>query len=51
VTGRGDGVLGDFTGELEFTDDTGATHGVLLLNGTSGEDGGATEVYAIRVRL
>jgi Immunoglobulin-like domain of bacterial spore germination len=51
VTGRGDGVLGDFTGELEFTNDTGATHGVLVLNGTSGEDGGATEVAAIRVRL
>jgi len=51
VTGRGDGVLGDFSGALEFTNDTGATHGVLVLNGTSGEDGGATEVSAIRVRL
>jgi hypothetical protein len=51
VTGRGDGVLGDFTGQLQFTNDTGATHGVLVLNGTSGEDGGATEVAAIRVRL
>ncbi|MFL6205139.1 MAG: Gmad2 immunoglobulin-like domain-containing protein [Acidimicrobiales bacterium] len=51
VTGRGDGVLGDFSGQLEFSNDTGATHGVLVLNGTSGEDGGATEVAAIRVRL
>jgi len=51
VTGRGDGVLGDFSGQLEFTNDTGATHGVLVLFGTSGEDGGATEVAAIRVRL
>jgi len=51
VTGRGDGVLGDFTGQLEFSNDTGATHGVLVLNGTSGEDGGATEVAALRVRL
>jgi hypothetical protein len=51
VTGRGDGVLGDFAGELEFTNDTDATHGVLVLNGTSGEDGGATEVLAIRVLL
>jgi hypothetical protein len=51
VTGRGDGVLGDFSGELEFSDDTGATHGVLILNGTSGEDGSATEAYAIRVLL
>ena len=33
VTGRGDGVLGDFTGEIEFTNDTGATHGVLVLLG------------------
>ena len=39
VTGRGDGVLGDFTGEIEFTNDTGATHGVLVLNSASGEDG------------
>ncbi len=51
VTGRGDGVLGDFTGEIEFTNDTGATHGVLVLNGTSGEDGAPIEVSAIRVRL
>ena len=51
VTGRGDGVLGDFTGELSFTNDTAATHGVLLLNGTSGEDGSPVELTAIRVRL
>ena len=51
VTGRGDGVLGDFTGEIEFTNDTGATHGVLLLISPSGEDGGAVEASAIRVRL
>ncbi len=51
VTGRGDGVLGDFTGELAFTNDTGATHGVLVLNGTSGEDGSPVDLSAIRVRL
>jgi hypothetical protein len=51
VTGRGDGVLGDFSGQLEFANDTGATHGVLVMHGTSGEDGGATDVLAIRVRL
>jgi hypothetical protein len=51
VTGRGDGVLGPFSGELEFADTTGATHGVLVLNGSSGEDGSATEAAAIRVRL
>ena len=51
VTGRGDGVLGDFTGEIEFTNDTGATHGVLLLLSEGGEDGSTIEVSAIRVRL
>jgi hypothetical protein len=51
VTGRGDGVLGDFTGELTFDDPTGATHGVLVLNGSSGEDGSATDAMAIRVLL
>jgi hypothetical protein len=51
VTGRGDGVLGDFTGEIEFTNDTRATHGVLVLNGTSGEDGSPVDISAIRVRL
>ena len=50
VTGRGD-MLGPFSGQLEFSNDTGATHGVLVLNGTSGEDGGATDVLAIRVLL
>ena len=43
VTGRGDGVLGDFTGELTFDDPTGATHGVLVLTSDSGEDGAPIE--------
>jgi phenylpyruvate tautomerase PptA (4-oxalocrotonate tautomerase family) len=51
VTGRGDGVLGDFTGELEFTDTTGATHGVLILTSDSAEDGSPIEASAIRVKL
>ena len=52
VTGRGDGVLGDFTGELEFTNDTGATHGVLVLNGDERRGRRRpVEVSAIRVRL
>jgi Immunoglobulin-like domain of bacterial spore germination len=51
VTGRGDGVLGEFTGEIEFTNDTGATHGVLLLLSEGGEDGSTIEASAIRVRL
>ncbi len=51
VTGRGDGVLGAFSGQVEFSDSSGATHGVLLLNGSSGEDGSATDAFAIRVLL
>jgi len=51
VTGRGDGVLGDFSGEIEFTNTTGATHGVLVLLSRSGEDGSPVEMSAIRVRL
>jgi hypothetical protein len=51
VTGRGDGVLGDFTGELTYDDPTGATHGVLVLTGESGEDGAPVETSVIRVKL
>lgn len=51
VTGRGDGVLGDFEGELEFADTTGATHGVLVLTSDSGEDGAPIEAAVIRVKL
>ena len=32
VLGRGDGVLGDFSGTLSFTVPEGATHGVLVLS-------------------
>ena len=51
VTGRGDGVLGDFTGELEFTNDTGATHGVLRAQRHERRGRRDVEVSAIRVRL
>jgi hypothetical protein len=51
VTGRGDGVLGDFSGELTFTDTTGATHGVLVLSSAGGEDDAPIEAAAIRVLL
>jgi hypothetical protein len=51
VTGRGDGVLGDFSGELEFTDPTGATHGVLLLTSAGGQDDAPIEAAAVRVLL
>ena len=51
VTGRGDGVLGDFEGELTFTTPAGAAHGVLLLTSGGGEDGGPIAAQAIRVEL
>ena len=51
VTGRGDGVLGPFSGDLTFANESDATHGVLVLNGASGEDGSATDAAAIRVLL
>ncbi len=51
VTGRGDGELGDFTGELDFTNDAGATHGVLVLTSEGGEDGAPIAAQVIRVRL
>ncbi len=51
VTGRGDGVLGDFDGELEFTDTTGATHGVLVLTSEGGEDAAPIAAQVIRVLL
>ena len=49
VMGRGDGVLGDFSGEIEFTAPAGASYGVLLLSEASGEDGAAVAATAIRV--
>ena len=51
VTGRGDGVLGDFTGELAFTDDTGAAYGVLVLSSEAGPDNAPGAATAIRVAL
>jgi hypothetical protein len=51
VTGRGDGVLGDFTGELQFANDTGATHGVLMLYSSGGKDDSAIYASVIRVRF
>ena len=51
VTGRGDGVLGDFEGELAFTAPAGATHGVLVLLSPSAEDGGTVDAQVLRVLL
>lgn len=51
VTGRGDGVLGAFEGDLEFTNSSGATHGVLVLTSEGGEDSAPIHAQAIRVLL
>jgi hypothetical protein len=51
VTGRGDGVLGDFTGTLEFTNPGGATHGNLVLTSGGGEDGAPIAAQVIRIAL
>ncbi len=51
VLGRGDGVLGDFTGSLPFTVPEGATHGVLVLSEPSAEDGTTHVATALRVRF
>lgn len=51
VTGRGDGVLGDFTGELTFTVPVGARHGVLVLSEASAQDGSTVAATVIRVHF
>lgn len=51
VTGRGDGVIGAFTGELTFEVPEGAKHGVLIFTEASGEDGATNAATAIRVHF
>lgn len=51
VTGRGDGELGDFTGELAFELPAGAEHGVLVLFEASAEDGSTIAATVIRVHF
>lgn len=51
VTGRGDGELGDFTGELVFDLPAGAQHGVLVLFEASAEDGATVAATVIRVHF
>jgi hypothetical protein len=51
VLGRGDGVLGEFTGDLSFTVPEGATHGLLVLSEGSARDGTTVAATAIRVRF
>jgi hypothetical protein len=50
VTGRGDGVLGDYSGQIEF-DPAGAQHGVLLYTSEGGEDGSPIAFVAHRVHF
>lgn len=49
VTGRGDGVLGPFTGELAFQPQ--GTRAVLVLSAPSAEDGTTNAAMALRVHL
>lgn len=51
VMGRGDGVLGDFSSDIEFTNATDATHGVLVLTSEGGEDSAPIFAQVIRVLL
>lgn len=51
VTGRGDGELGDFVGELVFDLPAGAEHGVLVLLEPSAEDGSTNAATVIRVHF
>lgn len=51
VTGRGDGVMGDFTGELTFEAPADAQHGVLVLFEPSAEDGSTIAATVIRVHF
>lgn len=51
VTGRGDGELGDFAGELTFDLPEGAEHGVLVLYEASAKDGATIAATVIRVHF
>lgn len=51
VTGRGDGELGDFEGELEFDVPDGAEHGVLVLHEASAQDDRTIAATVIRVHF
>jgi hypothetical protein len=52
VTGRGDGVLGGYEGQIEFeAPDTGNPYGWLLYTSEGGEDGAPIQFAAVRVAL
>jgi hypothetical protein len=49
VTGRGDGVLGAFHGQLTFEPPEGTRYGFLVLSSPNGEDGTSSAALAIRI--
>jgi Immunoglobulin-like domain of bacterial spore germination len=52
VTGRGDGVLGDWTGDpIPFEVPEGAEYGVLVLSSEGGEDAAVLDATVVRVAL
>jgi hypothetical protein len=52
VTGRGDGVLGDWTGDpIPFEVPEGADYGVLVLSSEGGEDAAVLDATVVRVGL
>jgi len=51
VTGRGDGVLGDYGGELAYDPQPHGTYGTLLYLSEGGEDGAPIQFAATRVQL
>jgi hypothetical protein len=51
VTGRGDGVLGPFDGQLGFQVPQGTTRGILVLSAASGATGATAAAEVIRVHF
>jgi hypothetical protein len=51
VTGRGDGVLGPFDGQLAFQVPPGATRGTLVLSAANGANGATAAAAVVRVRF
>lgn len=51
VTGRGDGVLGDYQGELAYDPQPEGTYATVLYLSEGGEDGAPIHVAATRVQL
>ena len=49
VTGRGDGIPGEFSKPLAFTVPDGATRGLLVFSSANGDDGTSSAATAVRV--